>query len=232
LTKFTTLNTRYDMTWVDFDREDLGLTGGLIHAIQGHVGHQVSRRLTFGGEYSYRTSSLDRGEREFGFQDAGGTVKFDLTPQTSATAAAGFGILHDRNFDETRSGPYIRLGIAHGLAYATVGAAFERRYVPSFGFGGASSSQELRGYITMPLGQQRFYVQGSGAWRRSLPFEVDALELDTIWLRSTIGFAATRWGRVEGLYTYTRQDSIVTGGEVDRHRVGVQFVVSQPVRIQ
>ena len=83
----------------------------------------------------------------------------------------------------------------------------------------------------MPL-RQRLYTQGSAAWRRSMPFEADALELDTIWLRSTLGYAAARWARVEALYTYTRQDSIVTGGEVDRHRVGVQFVVSQPMRIQ
>ena len=70
------------------------------------------------------------------------------------------------------------------------------------------------------------------AWRRSTPFEVDALELDTIWLRSTFGYTASRWLRVEALYTFTRQDSVVTGGEVDRHRVGVQFVISQPMRIQ
>jgi hypothetical protein len=232
LAKFTTLGARYDGTWVDFDREDLGLTGGLIHAFQGSLGQQVSRRLTLGGEYSYRTASLDRGAREFGFQDAGGTLKFDITPHTTATAAAGFGVLHDRNVDVTRTGPYVRMGVVHALEHATVGAAFERRQVPSFGFGGASNSQELRGYLTMPLSRQRFYVQGSGAWRRSIPFELDALELDTIWLRSTIGYSMTRWGRVEGLYTYTRQDSIVTGGEVDRHRVGIQFVVSQPVRIQ
>jgi hypothetical protein len=232
LAKFTTLDTRYDMTWVDFEREDAGLRGGTIHAIQGHVGHQVSRRLTFGGEYSFRTSSLDQGTREFNFQDAGGTVKLDLAPHMAATAAVGFATMHDRSFDITRSGPYFRLGITRGLESATVGATFERHYAPSFGFGGANNSQELRSYITMPLGRQRFYVLGSGAWRRSIPFEADALELDTFWLRSTIGFAASRWARVEGLYTYTRQDSIVTGGEVDRHRVGVQFVVSQPVRIQ
>ena len=132
----------------------------------------------------------------------------------------------------TRTGPYVRLGVEHALDYVTVGAAFERMYVPSFGFGGATNSQELRGYIQMPLRQRRFYTQASAAWRRSMPFEVDALELDTIWLRSTIGYTAARWLRVEGLYTFTRQDSIVTGGEVDRHRVGVQFVISQPMRIQ
>jgi hypothetical protein len=112
-----------------------------------------------------------------------------------------------------------------------VGASYERQYVPSFGFGGSSNSQELRGYVVMPL-RPGLYTQGSAAWRRMTPFETNTLELDTIWIRSTLGYAAARWARVELLYTFTRQDSIVTGGEVNRHRVGVQFVISQPMRLQ
>ena len=119
-------------------------------------------------------------------------------------------MLHDRNLDVTRTGPYVRLGVdararlRHGRRRHSSGS-----YVPSFGFGGASNSQELRGYVQMPLRQGRFYTQASAAWRRSTPFEVDALELDTIWLRSTLGYTAARWLRVEALYTFTRQDSIV-----------------------
>jgi hypothetical protein len=238
VSKFTTLSTRYDHTWVDFQRDpDVPLpigavSGGTIHALRGEVGYRFSERLTMGGEYGYRTSSLDEDTRQFWFQDAGGVVRFRFGAHTNGSAAAGFAVLHDRTRNDTRNGPYVRLGIDHDLERATVGASFERQYVPSFGFGGASSSQELRGHIMMPFVRQRFYVQGSAAWRRSLPFEVDALELDTIWIRSTIGYAATRWGRVEALYTYTRQDSSITGGEVDRHRLGVQFVVSQPMRIR
>lgn len=233
-TKFTTLATRYDMTWVDFERtDDFGaLAGGWIHGIRADLGRQLNARVTMGGEYGYRTASVNDGEREFGFQDAGGVIRVALGRHTTGSAAAGVAVLHDRSANDTRSGPYVRLGVAHALERVRLGAAFERQYVPSFGFGGASNSQELRGYVLMPVARQRVYVQGSGAWRRSVPFEAAALELDTIWLRSTVGLAATRWARVEGLYTYTRQDSIITGGEVDRHRVGVQFVISQPMRIQ
>jgi hypothetical protein len=232
VTKFTTLSTRYDATWVAFDRPDIYLTGGWIHGLRNELSHRMNERVSIGGEYSYRTASLNEGQREFGFQDAGGVVRIVLGPHTSGNVAAGFALLNDRNMDETRTGPYVRLGITHALETATVGAAFERQYVPSFGFGGASSSQELRGYILMPLGRSRLYTQASGTWRRTLPFEDEALELDTVFLRTTLGYSATRWARVEGLYTYTRQDSIITGGEVDRHRVGVQIVISQPVRIR
>jgi hypothetical protein len=232
ITKFTSLSTRYDLTWVSFDRPDMFLTGGFIHALRNELTHALSEQVSVGGEYSYRTASLDEGRRELGFQDAGGVLRVAFGPHTSASAAAGFAVLHDRTAQETSSGPYVRLHIAHALEHATVGAGFERQYVPSFGFGGASSNQEVRGYILMPLGRSRLYTQAAGVWRRTMPLENDVLELDTVSLRSTLGYSATRWARVEALYTYTRQDSIVTGGEVDRHRIGVQFVVSQPMRIR
>ena len=230
-TKFTTLSTRYDQTWVSFDRPDIFLTGGWIHGIRSELSQRVSERVAVGGEYGFRTASLNEGAREFTFQDAGGIIRLVLGPNTSASAAGGFATLHDRNQDVTRTGPFVRLGLTHHVEAATLGASFERQYVPSFGFGGASNSQEIRGYVLMPL-RQGLYTQGSAAWRRMMPFEGESLQLDTVWIRSTVGYAAARWARIEVLYTYTLQDSIVTGGEVDRHRVGVQFVISQPMRIR
>jgi hypothetical protein len=113
-----------------------------------------------------------------------------------------------------------------------VGAAFDRSFVPSFGFGGSNRSQELTGYVVMPFQRNRLYLQASGSWRRSEPLIETSLELDTIRLRGTLGYSATRWLRGETFYTYSRQDSIVTGGEVDRHRLGLQLVISQPMRIR
>jgi hypothetical protein len=229
--KFTTLSSRYEQTWVSFDRPEIFLTGGWIHALRNELTHRLSQHLALGGEYELRAASLDDGNRTFTFQDAGGVMRLNLGPHTSASASGGFALLHDRNANETRTGPYVKLGISHLIERATIGAAFERQFVPSFGFGGSSSSQELRGFVAMPL-RQGLYTQGSAAWRRSDPFQANTLELDTIWIRSTIGYAIARQARMEVLYTYTRQDSIITGGEVDRHRIGVQFVVSQPMRIQ
>ncbi|MGH9370087.1 MAG: hypothetical protein ACRD15_00995 [Vicinamibacterales bacterium] len=234
LRKFTTLSTRYDVTWVDFDRaEDIpNLTGGWMHGIGGDLTERLSERLTLGGEYSYRTASLNEGSRDIGFQNAGAILRYQFGPHTTGSAAAGVGVLHDHSTDDMRTGPYVRLSITQILEHATVGAGFERQYVPSFGFGGPSNSQELRGWVQMPFGRQRFYVQASGAWRHMIPFEGDVLEIDTVRLRSTLGYAVTRWGRAEALYTYSRQDTIITGGEADRHRIGVQFVIFQPLRIR
>jgi len=231
-TKFTTLSTRYDMTWVEFDQPDVFLTGGWIHALRNELSHAFTERLSLGAEYSYRTASLDEGTRDFGFQDLGGVVRFVLGPHTSGSTAAGFAVLHDRNNDRTVSGPFVRLSVAHAFERATIGAGYQRQYVPTFGFGGATSSQELSGHLMVPFARSRLYAQAAGTWRRAMPFEEDALELDTLQLRSTLGYSMTRWARLEAVYAYTRQDSTITGGEVDRHRIGVQFVVSQPMRIR
>jgi hypothetical protein len=84
----------------------------------------------------------------------------------------------------------------------------------------------------MPLSRNRMYIQGSASWRRSEPFVETDLNLDTWSVRSTLGYSASRWLRLEGFYAFTRQDSQVTGGEISRHRAGTQIVISQPMRIR
>jgi hypothetical protein len=76
------------------------------------------------------------------------------------------------------------------------------------------------------------YVQASAGWRRSDPFLLDELELDTFRFHTTFGYAATRWLRLEAFHAYSRNDSKVTGGEIDRQRIGGQIVISQPMRIR
>ena len=235
LTQFTDLSVRYENTWVSFEQgPDVNtfLRGGSLNGLFTDVSRRVSERLSVGGEYSYRKANLNEGTRNVSFQDVGGRVKYALGAHTSASASAGVSHLVDKSVDDTRTGPYVRLGVSHEMSRATVGAAFERSFVPSFGFGGSNTSQELTGYVRMPFQQNRFYVQASGSWRRSLPLLATSLELDTLRLRTTLGYSVTRWLRGESFYTYARQDSIVTGGEVDRHRAGLQLVISQPMRIR
>jgi hypothetical protein len=232
LTRRAAVAGRYDMTWVTFERPDEFLSGGWIHAWQGNVTYQPQERLSVGGEYGFRIAELDEGARSLSFHDTGGVVRYEIGRNTSWNAAAGFSVLNDKSESEIRTGPYFRTAITHRLTRSIVGASFERQFVPSFGFGGSSSSTGFSSYIYTPFNRGRIFVNGSFAWRRSTPFREASLQVDTMWLRSSVGYAATRWARLEGLYTYTLQDSIVTGGEVDRHRLGAQVVISQPVRIR
>ena len=41
-----------------------------------------------------------------------------------------------------------------------------------------------------------------------------------------------RWFRIEGYHAFTRQDTRSAAGQINRHVIGVQFVVSEPVRIR
>lgn len=234
LTKFTDFNGRYEHTFVSFDptNDQTFLTGGQVNAFHGDVSQRFSERIALGGEYSIRFADLNEGTRQLTFQNLGGTFRYTVGPRTSLSMAAGLARLDDRTLDESRNGPFFRSALTHQLSRAVIGAVFEKNYVPSFGFGGSTSNQELGGFIRMPIYQNRLYVQGSTTWRRSIPLNEGSLELDTIRARTTVGYFAARWLRTEGFYTYARQDSIITGGEIDRHRVGVQVVVSQPMRIR
>jgi hypothetical protein len=232
LSRLTTLALRYENNWVAFDRQDVLLNGGVVNGGFAELSRRFNERLALGGEYSVRFADVRQGTRKITFQDVGGVVRYVLGPQTSVSAAAGMSFLDGNLTVDSRSGPYIRSAIDHKGERASSGASFRRSFVPSFGIGGSSRSQEVHGYVQMPITKNRAYVQSSLTWSRSEPLEIDELRLDSLWLDSTVGYSWTRWLRLEGFYTYTRQDSIVTGGELDRHRVGAQIVISQPMRIQ
>lgn len=232
LTKYTDLSVRYEHTWVKFDRTDTFLTGGRVNGARAELSRHLDDHLSAGAEYGIRFADLNEGTHQLTFQDAGATLHYALGSGTRFSLASGLSHLQDRSLGETRTGPYVRTGLTHDARRATVGATYERMFVPSFGFGGTNQSQELRGFIRMPLDGNRLYVQGSAAWRRSDPFVANELQLDTFWIRSTVGYSAARWLRLEGFHAFTRQDSQVTGGEINRQRLGAQAVVSQPMRIR
>jgi hypothetical protein len=232
LTKFMDLSVKFDNTWVRFDRTDTLLTGGAVNGLTTGLSRRLTSQISAGVEYAVRIADLNEGTRQLTFQDVGGTAQIGLSARTSASVGFGYSFLDDRSLHETRTGPYLRGEVTHGTEHATVGAAFERMFLPTFGFGGSSQSEQVRGYITMPLNRNRMYVQGSWSWRRTDPFLEGELSLDTTLFRSTLGYSATRYLRVEAFHAFTRQDTQVAGGKVNRHRVGVQVVISQPMRIQ
>lgn len=233
LTKLTDLSVRYENMWVGFDRDDELLGGGTIHGIQARVRRQLSARAAFGAEGRMRRSDVSPDlARVIWFNDVGATFDYRLTEFVTLDVAAGFSQLRDSRFADTRNAPYYRARLRRSIERATVGISLERSYAPSFGFGGSNDNREIRGFVRMPFSRNRYYVNGDATWRRSDPFTASEIRLDTFLTNVTVGYAATRWLRMEGYHAFSRQDSIITGGEVDRHRVGAQVVVSQPMRIR
>ena len=151
------------------------------------------------------------GGREFDFQDAGGVVHFALGPHTSANGRRRVrDAARPQSRRDAHAAPTSRLGVD---ARRSSGPRSARRSSGSTCRRSASAAQQQPGAARLradAAASSRLLHPGLGGLApRSTPFEVDALELDTIWLRSTLGYAAARWLRVEALYTFTRQDSIV-----------------------
>jgi hypothetical protein len=234
LTEFNTLTTRYDMTWVSFDRKAPDLTGGFIQGVHSELSHAFNRRFSVGGEGGFRSAHMDQfeGARELRFVELGGTMEYRLTEATRVGAATGYAHLDDLLFQSQRGGLYVRGSLTHRAIRSVFGISYDRSFVPSFGFGGSNRSQEVRGWVDLPPIGRRVFTQGAITWRRTVPFEANTLQLDTIQARGTAGYAISRWMRAQGFYLYTRQDSIVTGGEINRSRIGGELVLSQPMRIR
>jgi hypothetical protein len=232
LTRSADAVVRYEMTWVDFVRKDTLLSGGIVHGVHGEVTHRFTGRASAGGEYGVRWADLNQGIKQQAFQNAGAVFRYLSGSRTTFDAAGGVAHIQDRNTRVTRTGPYAKLGLIHRADRATFSLDFNRSYVPSLAFGGTNQSQEVRVSIQMPLSRNRFYLQESAAWRRTDPFVVTELALDSLFLRTVVGYAVQRWFRVEGYHSFTTQDNRVAAGQISRHVAGVQFVVSEPMRIR
>ena len=235
LSKYDDLALRYDNTWVSFDNESTFLRGGILHEVRVDYDRRLSERVKVGSEYRLRRAVINNAlniEDVMWFHDIGGTVEYALGPHLTLHGAGGYSVLRDP-ITRDRSAPYLRGELTRDTERMKAGFFYQRSFAPSFGFGGSTESQELRGYVHMPISRNRFYVHSTAGWSRTDPLERLAdLELDTFTADSTVGYSLSRAFRLEGFYIYTRQDSRITGGEVNRHRTGAQFVISQPVRIR
>ena len=189
LTRSTDFTTRYEMTWVDFDREDTLLTGGIVNGLRTSLSRRFTERLSLGGEYDIRLANLNAGRRNQIFQDGGAVFRYRAAETTTFEAAGGLAHLNDQTLGLTRTGPYVRAELTHRARRATVGAEFRHSYVPSVAFGGTNQTQTVRGYIHMPLNHNRFYIQETATWYRTNPFDTsdpaaaDGVAQHRPWLR-------------------------------------------------
>jgi hypothetical protein len=232
LSKSNDFATRYEMTWVDFVRKDTALTGGVVNGVISSLTHRFTERAAAGAEYGVRFADLNQGTQHQVFQNAGGVYRYRTGPDTTFEVAAGLSHLQDETRAITRTGPYVHADLTRRTARATLALDFERSYVPSLAFGGTNQSQEVRGSIQMPVTRNRLYVQEAAAWRRTDPLTTTELALDSIWVQTVVGYALERWIRIEGYHSFTRQDTRLAGGQINRNVAGVQFVVAEPKRIR
>lgn len=239
ITRRASLKTNYEFQWVDFARaaesspDFVFLQGGHAHSPSAELKYAFDRRLKVGGLYMYRHTVIDAGEEIFGTHRAQGTVEYEIGPSTTIRGRAGFDHVSAEDATDTRTGPSYGGGLTHRVRRVTIDGSYERSYVPSFGFGGLTASRVLHAGAEVPFLQGRMFATGSFTYRRSDPVFSRGLliELDSYWTNASIGYFVARWLRMEGFYSLTHQFSSAQG-DVDRTRVGIQFVTSKPMRIQ
>jgi hypothetical protein len=234
VTKSVDAAVRYENGWVQFEQRTPGdvRTGGMVHGIRSDLSRRLTDRLSLGGTYDFRHSDLNEGTRQQTFQETGGLVRYRVGEQTSVEAAAGVSHLVEPSRDISQTGSFLRGSVMHRTARAVVGGEYSRGYKPSFGFGGATKSDDVSGYVTMPLVKNRAYVQESASWHRALPVDPLDHERRSTWLNTVVGYSLQRWLRLEGYWAYSRQDTRLPGGLVERHLIGAQVVISEPMRIR
>jgi hypothetical protein len=233
VTRTINLSSHFESTWVDFDAGvEPALRGGLVNGVDTELSRRLTDRVSVGGEYNIRFTSLDAGLRRLMFQELGGTFHYRVSDMMTLDAGGGVADVTDRTIGLTRTGPYVKLDLMRRFERATVGASYHRSYVPSLVFGGTNQSQEATAYLQMPFARNRWYVNASLSLNHTNPLIAIEPPLTSLWVHNLVGYGLSRWLRLEGYYDFAAQDNNLVEGRIVRHLIGVQVAVSQPVRIR
>jgi hypothetical protein len=227
-----------DYQAVDFDRSaevSAVLRGGRIFEAMNGWRHKVDSRLALGADYSFRRATVVGDPQAFNIHTSEAAVDYDLSPEWSFSGGGGLVYLQSTELTAARTGPAWRARIERHRGGTTFHAGYLRSYIPSFGFGGTVSNEELGvGYRTPLFGSRHFYLDNSAVFRDNQPLTdtVEQLPLRSLRTYSTFGWEPQRWVRLEVFYSRVQQSSLRPGGQLARNRIGFQIVTSKPVRIQ
>jgi hypothetical protein len=244
-TKRLQLSGDYHFQWFKFDRSEdpisSVLQGGRSHSVTLGARQSLSSRLKVGGDYTFQRANTGEppvvggGEplqiASFTIQNAVGSVAYQITPTITVEGGAGVSYLSLPG-EVARTGPAGHVSLSKRTEYAFLTVSAERSFVPAFGFGGSVSNQEVRATARVPFARNRAYVDGGISWRDSEPVLEQELRLQSLWLKTSVGYAFQRWLRLEAFYDGTFQDTRIAGGRVDRNQIGVRVVTARPMRLR
>jgi hypothetical protein len=239
----TTLDATYRFERVSIDRPIEAAIFGILrdgysHAPAIGITRAFTERLSIGGRGEFRReiiSGLDETyDDTYDVQTATGEFAYDASRSTSISGGVGVSRLATVYFGGTTS-PTFHLGFTHQIRRLEFGARYERAFRPLFGFGVLGTSNSFSGDATMPLGEDRlYYLKANLSYNRTDPVEEIGLafDFDSLWLNASVGRQLRPWVRGEAFVTVASQSSQIGWPGANRHRIGVQFVTSMPLRIQ
>jgi uncharacterized protein (PEP-CTERM system associated) len=235
----TQIAGEYRFQHVTFDRDqnvvrNTLLQGGYAHSPVVTVRHSLTERIAIGADWQYRRAIIAGGTQHFDVQSTLGEVSYQISPSTSVVGAAGASHLAIANTDVSMWGPALRAGLEHQVERTRLTVHYSKSFVPSFSFGGLAGNQEVTGSVRMPLTRTgRLEFNASVSYSRAEPVAALGVGygLDSWWTNWSLGYMVSPWLRTEGFLSTMHQTSTIRGN-IDRTRVGIQFVTFKPVRIQ
>jgi hypothetical protein len=235
LTKTLSINGQYNLQWIEFGRnreEDQSvLAGGRAHRVSLDVRQRISRRVGVGVHWNIQHANLGRTGDTFDIQNAEGIVDVRLGERTTLEGGAGVSYLSLPSVIGSRWGPAAHVALHTRTEYAFFNFGARQSFVPAFGFGGSVQNSEVNASARVPFYRGRAYVDGSLSWRNSDPVLETGLRLQSLLVRTTVGYAFQRWLHVQAFYAGSYQDTSARG-QINRNRVGVQVLTSHSMRIQ
>lgn len=237
LTARTRVDASYRFQDVRFDEDEREaftfLRGGYSHAPMAAVMFDASRRLAVGGSWQYQHARVDEGRHTFDIQTAAGELSYRVAPATTVRGGGGVSYLLATRGNLSTTGPAVHASVEHTRGPAALKAGFTRAFTPTYTFGGITTNQTVSAAVRVAFARNRGYVSGGVSHGRTDPVAAIGLgfRTDSTWVDAAIGYGVTRWLRAEAFYDGSHQTSTARGN-VDRTRVGFQFVTFKPVRIQ
>jgi hypothetical protein len=233
------LSVGYQFQHVTFDRDGdparaAFLEGGYSHSPNVRLAHTLSRRVSVGGAWQYRHAIINGGQNVFDVQDIVAEARMQTGPNTTVGGSAGAAYLSISGTGLTLWGPSFRGSLEHQLGRTSIFARYSRTFVPSFSIGGLTGNQDMAVGATTPLtASGRLVLSGSTTYMRTQPVQELGLgfQVDSVYIHGSIGYQVAPWLRSEGFVSSMHQTSTARGN-IDRTRIGVQFVTSKPVRIE
>jgi hypothetical protein len=107
---------------------------------------------------------------------------------------------------------------------------FVRSFVPSFGFGGTMQNSEITARVHIPI-TRRLYTTDLVSWRQEDPIAIEVAQLRSRWLEAAVGYAASRYVRIEAFFAGTQQNVGMLEAPLLHNQYGVQVIASKPVRL-
>ncbi|MBA2301464.1 MAG: hypothetical protein H0W08_02375 [Acidobacteria bacterium] len=256
LTRYTSLRARYALRTVGFDFDELAqreLLGGHAQDLELSVSRGLSARMTVRAQYGLLLGTVGQvarntnvtpdvapaqptaaltADRQFNIQNGAISATYRLSPHVNVSGGVGVARLGGTLTQTAAIGPTFHGGASWQAEHSLASVAYQRSFIPSFGFGGTFQNEEWIASLHVPFARNRAYADTNLAWFSNDPLIEDQPSLRSVRLSGRVGYRVTRWLSVEGYSARAQQNSARAGGQLSRNQIGFQVVTSRPMRLQ